>query len=398
MQPQRPTGRGTALSAAAAKPGSAASAGTEDAAKHTRAAVNFAGDWVGNLYGTNTGKVYAKLEQHGQVVSGDVRLMDDASGPVVFEVAGTADVRLVATLSPGPAPEGVQLAPGEVELELADDGRLHGRWSTQMGTGGVVTLSRFTLPSQLKGPGPAQPVTPLRVFNDSEKIGAVRIDEDGIRRVVDAVQQDFTTRAVVHFRPKGGRRMSAFADDLLANSRPGDILDSLTISIQETEPNGINRGVSVELAEDGESEVRAYGTNEVFVTGKTRMVTAQVRRHERRAITSFKRHGLDINGAIFLLAIAFLPNADPWLRAAYLVGVVVILGGFRHVHAKLIPLTEVVLGPARPSAWSRFGAPATSWLLGLGSAVLVKLLADLLSNSSALGRLWTWLSSVIGGE
>jgi hypothetical protein len=98
------------------------------------------------------------------------------------------------------------------------------------------------------------------------------------------------------------------------------------------------------------------------------------------------------------LAIAFLPNTDAWLRVAYLLGVVVILGAFRHVHAKLIPLTEVVLGPAKPSVWSRAGAPTMSWLLGLGSAVLVKLLADLLSNSSALGQLWAWLLRVLGAQ
>jgi hypothetical protein len=109
-----------------------------------------------------------------------------------------------------------------------------------------------------------------------------------------------------------------------------------------------------------------------------------------------KRRGVDINGLILLLAIAFLPNAGAWARVAYVLGVVVILAAFTRVHAQLIPLTEVVLGPAKPNAWKRIGAPTTSWLLALASAVLVKFLADLLSNESALPRLWQWLSGVIG--
>lgn len=395
MHVQPPVAQGAAASAVTQSAGSVVPAGADDAAKNMPAAVSFAGDWVGNVFGTNTGKVYAKIAQQGQIVSGEARLMDDSAGLIVFDIIGTADEHLIATLVPRPVPEGIEIAPGNVELELADDGRLHGRWSMETGTGGVVTLSRFTLPSEIKGP--SQPLTPLRIFNDSEKIGAVRINKDGIRRVIDAVQQDFATRAVAHVRPKGGKRMTAHADDLLANSHPGDVLDSLTISIQETEPTGINRGVSVDLAESGESEVRAYGTSEVWVTGKTRLVAAAVRRHERRVITSFKRYGLDINGAIFLLAIAFLPNANAWLRVAYLTGVILILVGFRHVHAKLIPLTEVVLGSGEPSAWSRIGAPASSWLLGIGSAVLVKLLADLLSDSSALNQVWVWLANLVGG-
>jgi len=195
-------------------------AGANDSAENAPAAISFSGDWIGNVFGTNTGKVYVRIAQQGRTVSGEVRLMDDTSGPNVFAIAGTADKRLVAELTPTQIPERVQATPGNVELELGVDGRLHGRWATKMGTGGVVTLARFTLPSQTNAQDSVpQVLTPLRVFNDSEPIGAIRLGEDGVRRIVEVVQQDFSTsRAVVTFRPKGRRLMTAYADDFLARS------------------------------------------------------------------------------------------------------------------------------------------------------------------------------------
>lgn len=362
-------------------------------------AIDVAGDWIGNVYGTNTGNAYVHFEQDGAVLGGEARFMDDRLGSTTYSLAGTSGKQIQITLIPSFVPEGVQASIVTGTLELGMDGKLHGRWaSEEQGTGGVLGLNRYLMPSQLKGGAPEQAATaPTRIYNANRDVGAVRLGRDDLRRIVNVVQLDFMVgRAVVTYTPKGGSQRTEFASTLLGDPAITDTLESVTINIQEAEPNNINRGVTVELAAVSGSSIRTYGTVESWVVGKAATVAAEVSRHERALATSYKRRGLDFNGVIFVIALAFLPDGSGWLRLSYLVGAVAILAMLRYVHARLIPMTVVQLGPIMPGFWSRYGAPVLSWLLAIGSAVAIKILSDVLSGSPVLAQFGGWLSRLFG--
>jgi hypothetical protein len=296
-------------------------------------------------------------------------------------------------------PEGIQASVVTGILELGMDGKLHGRWTAELGTGGVLTLERYLMPSQLKGGAPEQAATaPTRIYNANRDVGTVRLGREDLRRLVNVVQHDFTvSRAVVTYTPKGGSQRTEFASTLLGDSSITDTLESVTINIQEAEPNNINRGVTVELSAVSGSTVRTYGSVESWVVGKAATVGAEVSRRERTLATSYKRRGVNVIGVILVLVgIAFLPDGSGWLRLGYLVGAVAILRTLHFVHVRMIPMTVVELGPVMPGFWSRYGAPSVSWFLTIASGVGITILSDVLSGSPVLAQLSGWLSRLFG--
>lgn len=360
--------------------------------------VDFSGDWVGNVFGTNTGNIYVQLNQEANGgVLGEARFLDDRFGVQVFTVEGTADQTLRVTLTPIKAAEAVEVTPTHVSLELGVDGGLRGRWIAEGGTGGMVTLHRFFKPAAQTNAS-SQPVdanAPAQVVNVERPVGAVRMTKDDVRRLISVVIRDFNKgRAVVTYAPKGRDARTMFADAFIAADL-NEELRALTIGIHEQEPNGINRGVTVELVSDGENLLRVYGSDETWVRGRAELVAAELEKVHRTLVTTYKKYGLDANLFIFLVAIAFLPDAGPWVRFWYLIGVLVILGILKQVHSKLIPLTLIQLGPVRPSVWTNLQS-VFSWSIAIAGAIAVKFLSELLSNSPAFRSLLDWLFSSNG--
>jgi hypothetical protein len=280
------------------------------------------------------------------------------------------------------------------------DGKLHGEWSSELGTGGVLSLERFIMPSQLTGTYPEQAATtPTRVYNSNRDVGAVRLGREDLTQLIDVVQRDFAVgRAVVSYTPKGGSPRTEYASTLLADQSITGSLESLSLNVQEAEPNGINRGVTVDLGTENDSSVRTYGSVESWVVGKAATVANEISRHEKGLVTGWKRWGLDFNGIIFLFALAFLPVESGWIRLGYLLGAILIILVLKYVHSRAIPMTVIQLGPVRPGIWSRIGAPAFSWILAIASAVAIKVLSDLLSGSSLITQIVGWLFHSIGIE
>ena len=362
--------------------------------------IEVAGEWIGEVYGTNVGKASVHFDQSGPDLTGEARFMDDLLGPTAYAVSGQATDRVKVTLTPTVVPDGVTSGKVTCDLELGMDGKLHGRWSSELGTGGVLGLGRYLLPSQVSGTVPEQSaLAPARVYNASHNVGAVRLDRDALRNLVEIIRQEFSVgRAVISYTPKGGSQRIEFADTLLANKSITDTLENVIINIQEAEPNTINRGVTVELDSIGGSNVRTYGSVEAWVVGKAATVFAEVSKYQRGVITRFKKHGLDINGFIILIAIAFLPTESWLVRLNYLLLAIAIAFVLRRTLMTVIPMTEVRLGPSRPGWWTRFGVPALSWALSILSAILIAVLSGLLSNSTLLRQLTAWLGGLFGLE
>ncbi|MCH9693962.1 MAG: hypothetical protein K0U72_05595 [Gammaproteobacteria bacterium] len=360
--------------------------------------IQISGNWIGNVYGTNVGNASVKIEQDDSQISGEARFMDEAIGPTTYKVSGTAGEKVELKLEPSFVPENVESGEVTVSLELGSDGRLHGEWTSEIGTGGVLTLKRYHLPSETGDEVSSQPsVAPTRVYNASQKIGAVRLGREELRQLISVVKTDFSqSDVIVTYTPKGGSRRTEHAATLLADTELSEPLESITIGIQESEPNNINRGVTVELVSEGDSSVSTFGSVESWVVGKAETVTREVTLHQRSLVTGYKRRGLDFNFVIFLIAIAFLPSGNSYIRAGYLAGAVLIILFLRFLHTRVVPMTVIELGPSRPGFRSRVGAPLFSWAIAVASAVAIKVLSDVLSDSEKLLEIGRWVSNLFG--
>jgi len=70
----------------------------------------------------------------------------------------------------------------------------------------------------------------------------------------------------------------------------------------------------------------------------------------------------------------------------------------RYLHARVIPMTEIQLGPSKPGIWSRIGAPVFSWMMAIGSAVLIKILSDVLSQPEIITEFGELIRRLFGSE
>lgn len=96
----------------------------------------FAGLWAGNIYGTNTGKVFLELQAEGGRLTGLARLNDDSLGVVVYKVSGTEDDDVELECIPERVPAGIEAEPAHIKGKLGSDGTVSGKWETESGTGG----------------------------------------------------------------------------------------------------------------------------------------------------------------------------------------------------------------------------------------------------------------------
>lgn len=167
--------------------------------------------WAGNIYGTNTGKLFVEIVPSDTGISAHVNLNDDQYGTHTYEGAGTFDgatitVSATEAVANGPSPT-IQLTG-----HLTPEGMLRGRWDSPVGTAGTFVLyphdNALPRPSASGGP-------PLvEEFNTStRKVGAIRMSMSGLQELLRVAGSDFRQpRPVITYRDRG-KEVAKYADD-----------------------------------------------------------------------------------------------------------------------------------------------------------------------------------------
>lgn len=100
---------------------------------------DFSGYWVGTLAGTNQGGFTLDIKQDKDKVEGVASVSEPSLGQYKYSVIGSVTDNLSAQLTPIWQSGDINLGTVIVVATLQDDGKLSGRWKSDIGTEGVIS-------------------------------------------------------------------------------------------------------------------------------------------------------------------------------------------------------------------------------------------------------------------
>lgn len=341
---------------------------------------NLANRWAGRLYGTNTGNVFLDLIQDDQIVSGRLRIMDSIFGVSIYEYTGTLDEELVLNCTPLQAIEGVELGDVSVKGRLTPEGNIKGDWESTIGTAGTFEIYPHNMTSSNPGAG-VREVNPEQIYNKTIQLGSVRLFKEDVIQLVEFIKKDFTTgRAIVTYTQRGSEQ-TKYADDFFGQLVGVEQLNYIKLVIQEPEAYGINRVVVIELLANGISEIRVSGINESWVLGKAESILQILKPKQNSLVTTYRKYGLNLNGAIFVTMLIAIPDIADWQsRAIFVVAVFLLLNFLLFIHNKFIPNTAIYLEQAKPGLFKRAWPSMLSWVIAASSSVVAAYIFSVLKS------------------
>ena len=213
--------------------------------------------WAGRMFGTNTGNFFLEVESSPDgPLTGTLRLMDTLLGLNVYQITGSFDGTTlqfdghhVQAQGPDSVVHGVIHATGT----LTPQGRLFGRWTSTLGTGGTFDAYPHDQPT----PEKVTPTRPEQLYTSSVVIGPVRIYAVDLWELIEFIRKDFLVgRPIVTYTMRGNEVTKYIEDFKKEASKLGE-LRRFKLVIQEPEAyNNINKVVVRELTSFGQNEIR----------------------------------------------------------------------------------------------------------------------------------------------
>lgn len=341
---------------------------------------SFAGLWAGNIYGTNTGKVFLELQAENGRLTGIARLNDDSLGVVVYNVSGTEGDEVELECIPERVPEGVEAEPARVRGKLAPDGTVRGKWETESGTGGTFRLFPHTIDADQQL---AKTAEPEQIYNRVLQLGSIRLYKDDVARIVEIARKDFMLKNLIITYEQHGNEITKWADDFLKEIDQVTELRSLKLFIQEPGRGSVNRLVNIELLEVGNSTVRVSGPEDTWVVGKAESVRKALSSYENSVITNYRKYGLNMNFVLFLIMLILMPSiVGLWRRLIFVSFVIILIRILFWIHSRVIPNTLILI-KAKPKGSLALAWPSIfSWLMTVASSLAAALLFWLLTRHS----------------
>lgn len=326
--------------------------------------------WAGRVFGTNTGNLFISLTEDGPHLSGTMRFLDDQFGITLYQIEGEYGETITLHGEPSQAPEGIILGPIDVVASLTSEGSMRGTWESTLGTAG--TFNAFPHSEAHQDIASTGVSIPEQIYSQSLELGALVLYPEDIQRLISQVALDFETGRVTVTYNGGGPNVTRYADDFL-NSPPNiSELSYLKIMIQEPEAHGINKLVSVEISSAGINSILVQGIREAWVIGKAASISTELKRNERKLITTYKKFGLNLNGIIFLAMLIVIPNLSSIKdRTIFVAGVFLLLAFFYWIHSVVTPNASIKLQQRKRFQW---WPTVISWLVAVSSALAASIL------------------------
>lgn len=337
---------------------------------------NLANRWAGRLYGTNTGNIFLDLAQDGQKVFGHLRIMDSIFGVSIYEYTGTLEEELILNCVPAQTVEGVELGDVSVKGHLTPEGSIRGEWESTIGTAGTFEIHPHDINASAPGDS-----NPEQIHNKTIQLGSVRLFKDDVIQLVNSIKKDFTSGRVIVTYNQHGCELTKYADDFLNQLDGIEQLNYLKLVIQEPEAYGINRVIVIELVANGTSEIRASGINESWVLGKAESIFQILKPRQNSLVTTYRKYGLNLNGAIFFAMLIVIPDIEGWKsRAIFVVAVFLLLNFLLLIHNKFIPNTAIYLEEAKPGFFRRAWPSILSWVIAASSSLVAAYIFSILKD------------------
>ncbi|MBO2621435.1 hypothetical protein [Shewanella algae] len=342
---------------------------------------NLANRWAGRIYGTNTGNVFLDLVQDDQNISGKLRIMDAIFGVSIYDYTGSIDDELLLNCTPAQAVEGVELGNVTIRGRLTQEGHIRGEWESTIGTAGTFEIYPHDLASADPG---AENRNPEQIHNKTIQLGSVRLFKDDLIQLIGFIKKDFSKGRVIVTYSLRGSELTKYADDFFEQLDGIEQLNYIKLVVQEPEAYGINRVIVVELVANGVSEVRVSGINESWVLGKAESIFQTLKPKQNSLVTTYRKYGLNLNGAIFFAMLIAIPDIEGWKsRAIFVVSVFLLLNFLLFIHNKYIPNTAIYLEQAKPGFFKRAWPSILSWVIAASSSVVAAYIFSLLKSGGS---------------
>lgn len=339
--------------------------------------------WAGNVYGTNTGRLFIEFIETEPNITGVLRFMDSSFGLTVYEISAVYGDKISITGKPKQAAENVLVGDLTAEAEITPEGNLRGKWQTTLGTGGTFDAFPHDTPSP--NTGRATSAIPEQIHTKYVQLGAIRLFSRDVEQLFNKIKQDFTTgRLIVTYSNHSSGEVTDYAENFLKEKNLKN-LTYLKAAIQEPEAYGINRGVTVELRAHGSNDIRVQGVQESWVIGKAQALAAFLRSYERMPVTAYKKFGLNFNQFIFFAMLVMMPSIGTIeYRAAFAFSIILLLSSLLWVHSKFVPNASISMSEKVPNLFERNWPSVVSWLMAIVAGVVASFIFSWITQTPPL--------------
>jgi hypothetical protein len=330
--------------------------------------------WAGNVYGTNTGNLFVKIEGEDNDLKGTLRQFDrDLGVIVVFDIIATFDgARLVIEGKPQQK-EGLVLGVLKATAALQPNGNLAGEWETDIGSAGTFVLFPH---DQSQTPNPAAP-GPDQVHTARHNFGPIEIDRKQLIALADDIQRGFAKSKVVVTFVDGTEQARYLEDFKQLNFNRGQA-EIVKLFVSEPDASGFNRSITVEFG-PMINWAMAQGVNEAWALGEREKLKRDIKRFER--VYASQAYGVTFNQVMLLCTLVYLPSLNSFRdRAVLMLGVLGLSYAVNWLHKRYLPHAAIYLGERKDGGLVRFLPSAASWVIGIMASVIATLLGAYLQG------------------
>lgn len=322
--------------------------------------------WAGNIWGTNVGNLFLKIEGDEAAFRGVLHINEQAVGVTIYNVEG-ALVGKALTLKGVPVAEveGAELGQFVAQGAVNANGEIHGDWQTTIGTAGPFILHPHPGAEQTDEIQPAQ-----RSHTAKHEFGAIEINREQIIEIAQNIQRDFPQVIISTY---AGTQQSFYLDDFKQLQPSTDKAEVVTVYASKPDSSGVNRAVTVEFGPNT-NYATTQGPDEAWVLGQLETFKRDLKRYERSYVTNYKRWGIGINQLMLIVTVVFLPSLDGFKDRSILMAVVIgLIAVVNALHSKFLPFADIQLREKKASWLGKAASRVASWGIGIVAAALATL-------------------------
>lgn len=325
--------------------------------------------WAGRAFGTNLGNLFVTLDGDDSALTGTLRLLDSEAGITLYAITAKFDgTRLELTGEPQNASPEMPLSKLTATAVLSPKGVLNGDWQTEDGTGGTFVLFPHHGPELSL----ASMEAASQLYTARHRFGAMEINREQLSSVAEEIQQEFEYGKVV-ITILAGTEQSMLIDNFKTANLKADRAEIVKIFVQQPEPEGVNRVLSIEFGPDVNLAM-VQSSNESWALGMLERLKRDLNRFERTYATNFKKYGIGINQLLLAWVVIIIPSlSDPWKRAVLMCVVLALIYTMGRIHTKYLPLAAIYLSEKRQDTLTRFGPAFGSWMAAIIAAIITGL-------------------------
>lgn len=327
--------------------------------------------WAGQVFGTNTGNLFVKLEGEDKALSGDLRFNDTVVGFSTFAIAGSFDgTKLKLEGTPTTTIQGVAFGKLMISATLGQTGSLQGEWETDIGAAGTFYLHPH---DDLTNNDLAD-----QTHTSIHKFGAIEIERKQVIDLAEHIQKQMPNGRVivtVGTATEQSFQLRAFKDISFNDKRAR----AIKIFVQVPD-DGIQKSITVDFGPNY-NNVMVQGSNEGWVLGELEKLKRAIRPFEQTYATNFKKWGFGINQLMLAGLIVFLPSlANLVDRTILMVSALVLILALNKFHQKYLPLAAIHLDKKPKGLFTWFAPSILSWMASIVASVITVLLAAYLKG------------------